>query len=234
MKKYAFFDVDNTIYNGYTASDIFFFATEKGKMNVNFKNQYLKITDLYRNGSINYCYAAERVLELYSRSIKGMSKIEVQSLFIELFNQKKELIFNWVNPVINLLKSHDFRVILISGGPDIAVEYLNEKIGAHKWYATNIEYISDRYTGRKPQILDNHNKVKIIKKFIGNKTKSFSLGFGDSSGDIPMLEVVDKAFVVYNDHHPDMMKYSKKKKWFVFKTPDEVIKEVEKAVIRNL
>jgi HAD superfamily hydrolase (TIGR01490 family) len=234
MKKYAFFDVDNTVYNGYTASDIFFYASKKGEMNVKFKDEYLKIFELYRNGEIDYSYIAKKTLEIYSKSIKGMSKSQVKSLYLELFNQKKELIFNWVSPVIKLLKLNNFKIVLISGGPDIAIENLIDKVGAHEWYATNIEYLSNKFTGKNPNIMDNKNKVKIIKKITKNNKKSFSLGFGDSSGDIPMLKIVDKAFVVYNDHHPDMMQYSKRKKWFVFKSTDEVIKEVKKAVIRNL
>jgi len=56
--------------------------------------------------------------------------------------------------------------------------------------------------------------VETIKKIAGNHQV---ISFGDSPGDIPMLEAADIVFVVQPDHNPKMIELSRENGWVILK-----------------
>ena len=52
---------------------------------------------------------------------------------------------------------------------------------------------------------------------------NFSIGVGDSIGDISLLKMVDYAFVYESGHYPDMIAYAKEQGWHTFKHSEQII-----------
>ncbi|MEI7578927.1 MAG: hypothetical protein WCJ58_02680 [bacterium] len=78
--------------------------------------------------------------------------------------------------------------------------------------------------------MNNNEKALKIKAILAEQGVDYSIGFGDSPGDIPMLEIVDQAFVVKNNnHHPELLKYAVEKHWNIFANEAEII-----AMLGNL
>lgn len=222
MKKFAFFDVDNTIYNGYTAGDFLAFLDSQDLINKTIYGQVLQATDDYLSKRIDYNEISQRVLDLASLAVKEKTISEIETLVGQFFKNKKEVFKPWVEEVVKHLEKKDYKIILISAGPEYMIKEIAKLIKADKYYATSIEIIDDKYTGKETHLIHNGEKLEIIKKLTLDKDTR-TIGFGDSTGDIPMLEYVDQAFVVKNDHHTEMIDYAHKKNWIVFDGAEKVI-----------
>jgi len=139
--RFAFFDVDKTIFNGYTASDFLLFAANQKVAQIKYKEQYLKALEQYKAGRIEYNEAAQICLDLFSQMVKGMSVSRIRQLVRKMFSQMDYVIYPWVFPVINHLRRLKFKTILISAGPDIAIELINRQVKADQFMATYIDRV---------------------------------------------------------------------------------------------
>lgn len=227
MKRFAFFDVDNTIYNGYTASDLIYFLADREITSQNLVIKYEESVKKYREEIIDYHELAQIALDLFSRAAGGRRRTEIDALTDEYLRNKKNKYFKWVARLFKFLRENDFQIILISAGPDVAIQKISAEIKADSWFATNIEHKDNYYTGAPPALLNDSAKVKVIEKLTNAGEKSISLGFGDSPGDAAMLGAVDHAFVLLNDHHyANIADYVRKYKWNTFENEQQVIKKI--------
>lgn len=220
--KFAFFDVDNTIYNGYTANDLFPYLPKNERILKILKEYKQAVLD-YQNRLIDYNTVCELILAQFSASLKDHSHQDIIKLVHKMLDEKKTILNEWVKPVIKFLKDKDFKIILVSGGPDTIVSEVAKIVKADEYYATEIKMIDFKYTGGPTELLNEVKKSELVENILNTGEENISIGFGDSTGDIPMLELVDKAFVVRNDHHKEMIDYSEKKNWVLFENSDEVI-----------
>ena len=78
--------------------------------------------------------------------------------------------------------------------------------------------------------INDEIKVETIEKLINLKSKTLSIGFGDSMGDVPMLEVLDHAFIYHTDNHPKMIKLTKQKNWVLFQNEQQILEHLEEIV----
>ena len=227
--RYAFFDVDNTIYNGYTASELLFYLEDNGLSESKLKEEYLQAVEDYNLRKIDYNEIAQISLDLVSISLRGKTFKEARDIVREMLGKKGKVFYDWVKVVINYLKKVGYQIILVSAGPDLVIEEVAKIVNADKWYATKLEIKNEQYAGTKTSLLNAAAKSNLMKKLFKGQNIEMSIGFGDSTGDIPMLERVEKAFVVRNNHHQEMMNYAQKKNWTIFGSADEVFDMLERS-----
>src|SRR3989338_6288020 len=105
MNKYAFFDIDGTIYDGYITSEFYLFLANKNLIeNPAFVYETdKKIGDLYYGENIGYREASRRVIELAADILKVRTVREVNK-WLKLFMNQRKKIFPWVDTVFSLLK----------------------------------------------------------------------------------------------------------------------------------
>ncbi|MBN2100420.1 HAD-IB family phosphatase [Candidatus Dojkabacteria bacterium] len=230
-KRHAFFDVDNTIYNGYTASELLFYLVKEKSSPQRLTDEFKKLANKYQKGEINYATITEGTLNLFSESLQGKTVDYVSQTVKDLLQRKTQIFFEWVKPVIDHLRENNFEITLVSAGPDTVVKEVSELLDANNVFATKILTQNGIFTGQNPHILNEHEKVKIIDELTGKQKDYFSVGFGDSTGDIHMLELMNHAFVLKNDHHPDMMRISRERNWTIFDNAETVIEKLEKIVL---
>lgn len=230
--KYAFFDVDNTIYDGYTASELLFFLVENGYCDKRLKDRYLQAVIDYDLRKINYNEISQISLDIVSVALEGKSTKESKEYVKEMLEKKDKVFNEWVKRVMEYLKKNDYTIVLVSAGPDLIIEEIAKMVKADKWYATKIEAKNGKYTGAECKLVNEDAKSEIMNALRKDKDLEKTIGFGDSTGDIPMLKRVDLAFVVKNDHHKEMMEYAefaKEKGWTIFSNANEVIEILEDA-----
>jgi HAD superfamily hydrolase (TIGR01490 family) len=224
--KYAFFDVDNTLYDGYSASELIEFVNTV-KPNKELMERYFASIEDYKLRKISYNEISQIALDITSECLKGFSRSEAQNFVSQMLAVKSKVFNDWVDEVIKYLKNNGYSITLVSAGPDLAIQELANRIDADEWFATEVPVLDDVYSGGITQLLNEEKKSELISKLLSDKEVAISIAFGDSTGDIPMLELVDHSFVVENDHHQEMMDYSNKKGWKVFSKAQEVIMYLE-------
>jgi HAD superfamily hydrolase (TIGR01490 family) len=212
MANYAFFDIDNTIYDGYTTSGFYLFLARRGIKTQSTLNQDRVIGQLYRSGQIDYSEATRRVIHLQAQIIKGLSVEQVNQLQ-DQFIQNNPRIFPWVKPLFRLLESRNFTAYLLSAAASPIAQAVARYLHTDKYFTSELEIKHGKYTGNVLNILNDEAKSQTIHRILGHLSQSsYKIGFGDSTGDLAMLELMDDAFVI-NPHQPQMKTLVRKNHW---------------------
>lgn len=231
MTNYAFFDVDQTIYAGYSTPDFYLFLVTKGfggEWTIQKDNE---IGELYQSGKINYSEAGVRVVQLLADVIKDKTITEITKLaneFVELNGLK-----DFVPELFAFLKLHDYQVVLVSASPDPNVEAISKISQADSFHSSKFEIVHGRFTGKVVHQLDNEEKRDLILRNIENDYRGHILAFGDSTGDIPMLSIADDAFII-DPHQPEMKEIIKSHKNWYLVNEKNILDQVTKMVIGKL
>lgn len=222
MKKYAFFDFDNTLYDGFTYNDFIdhcsteILKTDKFQVKT---NNLLKNTDDYNQKVLG-------MVNIIGELIKGWTKEEFKNVCKLCCTKVK--IYDWVNPVLTYLKSQNFTNIIVSASFDEMVLDSVDAIPIDKFYCSSYKLENSIYTGDTNLILNDTKKADVVKKTILND-ETFSIAFGDSIGDIPMLESVNKPFLIqFNDNA--IKETATKNNWFKSSNADLIINEIKKSL----
>ncbi len=222
MQKIAFFDFDNTIYDGYTFEDFIEFVSRNVLKTDRFQNQVKNILQT----TTDYNDIASGIAEIVGEIIVGWPQKKFEKFAKISCNKKK--ISGWVKPVTSYLKSMNFKNIVVSASFEEMIADSLEVLEIDKIYCSTFALKDKRFTGKIKLLLNEDKKVEVIKSEISNN-QVFSIAFGDSVGDAPMLDSVDKAFLV-RSYNEEIEKFAKKKGWFLGNNPDEIIKELQKNI----
>ena len=222
MKKIAFFDFDNTIYNGYTYQDFIDYTAETIIKTNKFQNKTKHILQI----TSNYNDIVSGIAEVVGEIIKGWSHKEFEEYCRISCNRRK--ILDWVIPVTDFLKSINFENIIVTASFEEMVADSLEVLQIDKTYCSLFDLVNQKYSGKIKLLLNDHKKVKVIKSEISNKD-TFSIAFGDSVGDIPMLDAVDLAFLV-RSNNLEIENIAKQRGWFLGANSKSIIKEIQKKI----
>jgi HAD superfamily phosphoserine phosphatase-like hydrolase len=236
MKKLAFFDVDNTIYEGYTGNDFIEFVDSNSVFGKNPQTEMDKILKDYRDRKTDYHITSQLVMDLVASIVSERSVEEVDAVITEMFKSKDKVFAEWFESILPLLSSKGFQFILISGGADFLIKILVEKLESEHdcsidFFATEIERIDEVYTGNCPQILNDELKSDIVEKVISSllPNQVETIGFGDSPGDAAMLGKLDKGFIYATKDHEEIIEIAENNNWVVFSKEEELL-----PIIRDL
>lgn len=232
MTKYAFFDVDKTIYRGYTENALMKYINDNNIFGKKPLVEMDRINALYHSRKLSYNEAVDKIGDVISDMVRDQTVEEMEKIVDELIGDGKEQFEEWFFPVYELLRSNDFKTILISGSNEIIISKVARIIGDDiEYYSTKLEKKDGVYTGKNFGHMNGLKKKEVVETFVSKGDDIFSIGFGDSPGDIPMLESVDKAFVFYQTDHPEMEDVVKDKRWFMFKSKEELIPQIRKELL---
>jgi FMN phosphatase YigB (HAD superfamily) len=78
MQKTAFFDLDYTLYEGYTATTLLRFLADSGHVEASLADEIHQLHEDYIAGLVSYRDAAERALKLNTAVMAGKTEAEDQ------------------------------------------------------------------------------------------------------------------------------------------------------------
>ncbi len=213
MDKAAFFDVDYTLYNGYLASNLTRFLTEKGYAASIIGQEEAKLQDKYSLGEIDYREAARWALQLNADAVKGKTPAEVKG-WLKEFIVDYNFVYPWAQSLMGILRTKGYDIYLISAALDFAVEEVADILGVEKYYGTAATVKDGIYTGSLGPILNFEEKHSLVRQLLTETKHEMHVGFGDSTGDVDMLEVMDKA-VAYNPKSQNLVSLANERGWFI-------------------
>lgn len=222
MNKVAFFDFDNTIYDGYTYEDVINYISQNILRDDKFQVQVKHVLKT----SSNYNEIVVGIANVVSEMIIGWN----YEKFLECceYACKREKILDWVVPVTRFLKMQGFRNILVTASfEEMLVDSL-KIINIDETFCSIFEKSDDKYTGKIKLLLNDEKKVDAIQNIISEEN-TFSIAFGDSMGDAPMLGSVDMAFLVRSNDN-EIENLAKEKGWYLGLNPDLMIELIEKKL----
>lgn len=207
--KYAVLDWDNTVRSEFTLFSWMQFLYNKNVIN---RNQVEPKIDLlktdYETGKINHDDFAGLACSTYSNAIKGIKITEYSCLVDEYIQHDRKDIFEFSNTIFHFLKKNNIVPIIISGAPYRILKKYEEDFDLYSIYAFSEQFVNGICTGA---VEYNYglNKRYTIEKLIADFGEYPIIGFGDSSSDIPIFDLSQYSFCVF-DREKKVKKYGEK------------------------
>ncbi len=190
----AFFDIDGTLYRNSLMVEHFKKLLKYEVIDPSLWHSHVKQN--YYNWDKRHGNYDDYLLELatiYIKSIKGLSREEIEFTANQVINLKGERVYRYTRAQIEWHKEQNHKVIFISGSPSYLLAKMAKKYDATDFQGT--EYIMDengKFTGEIVQMWDSDSKRKSIlhfkEKYQIDMQKSYS--YGDTIGDLSMFEMV--------------------------------------------
>lgn len=177
------FDFDNTIYDGESTLDLFFFYIVRKPRLLRHLPTVLKAFSRYKRGEVTLNEAIERFVPLVERDILNIVDFDNDPKKFWDGHMKK------IKPLYEELKSDDD--LIITASPDFNIEEICRRLGIKRFLASKI----DRNTGKIEFANLRENKVKAFKEEYGDcDIENF---YTDSpENDKVIIELAKHAFIV--------------------------------------
>lgn len=195
MKQIVLFDANGTLHNDFSIFPLFeTFATE-GYIPKHDSERLQEIHDRYIDGSIGFRTFVVDTLQAAAQTLTGRQE-SVASRIAELFFAYED--FNWfgyVKPTLLEIDKAQAQSVLITAAPQFAATSIAAALGMYRAFGSRFAVENDgTFAGNVLSVLGSSQKGTLTKELI--KDVSYSAAFGDSEGDIGMLELVDQAVCI--------------------------------------
>lgn len=194
MSVAAFFDIDGTLYREGLITELFKKLIKYEIIEMD--KWYREVKPEYENWDKrqgNYDSYLLKMLEIYIQSVKGLHRIQMEFIAKNIISQKGDRVYTFTRDKIKWHKEQGHKVIIISGSPNELIIQMAAKYGFDDSIGTIYELDeNDIYTGEVIPMWDSESKKKAIEGFIKKYDLDLdkSYAYGDSSGDVNMLEMV--------------------------------------------
>jgi phosphoserine phosphatase len=207
-KKIATFDIDKTLSKEFLITPIIQ-SEEKSELVVSGTyEKSMEILGDVKSGWLEYEDAAHRLLVVHAQGLKGQRVSILEAHTREYLGRHTELFRGFGVPVMKMLgATHE--LIAVTAEPEYMARSVVQTLGMDKALASQYEVASGLFTGRVAISLAHRSEKR---RLIGGLRPD--VAFGDSAGDIEMLEHSHNAYCI----SPDAVLSAKAKEcdWKVF------------------
>lgn len=219
-KSIALFDIDKTIYHGYTLLDCISAQESAGIITKNYVQEIVELHNQLKRGVLDYETAVAKVLIIWAQALKGKSYTEILENTRDVLHQNKQKLYPFVNATVTALKP-THRIILITGEPQFIAQVMTETVGADQSVSTIYEVVNGRFTGDISMLLaDRTQKEAQVRKISSENSDQNSYAFGDSEADILMLSLVKHPICI--DPSPELRQIAVSRNWRIISEPQNI------------
>lgn len=220
-KRIALFDIDRTVYEGFLLFTIVGQQVEDRLIAQAVLDDIIDIKNVYEKGDMRYELMVETVLARWADGLTGKSLEEVEHHTEKYLRGKGNKFYFFVKDVIDILRdTHD--IYFVTGEPQFVANKTKEIFNANGFLATEFEIKDGRFTGKVSAALSHgHHKLQVISDLLTQHGREGSYAFGDSEGDIDMLDSVEYAVCVKPT--AGLKQKAIEKGWFISMDPDKEI-----------
>jgi phosphoserine phosphatase len=181
----------------------------------------------YLTKQINYACVVDRTTNLFARAVKGINEVIFQQYEDDFF-QKQGRLYMWVSGVLDFLYENNYEIILLLATVEPILDTFARFLPVTQYFGSELEIENDIFTGRINSILNGDFKKRKLREILETiSSESFSISFGDSVGDIPMLKSTDLSFVI-NPHSEKIIESIRKYRWNVTIDGQKMIELIKK------
>lgn len=225
----AFFDVDYTVYEGLTTVQFFYaFAERFGRQDLIVERKQMEAE--IEAGTIDHHRLTQWSMSLSGQVVAEHSVEEVQHTVNQVIATEGKF-FPWVKPLFSYLRQKKFSLYLISASIEPMIAEIAQALEVEHYFATILEVKDGYYTGERANIHNGASKFEALNTIISGITEDNNvIAFGDSDGDIEMLEAADLGFVVNPvEFSEGILSAARKHKWPVLRH-ETALEQVKQAL----
>lgn len=225
MKPVAFFDVDGTIFRSSLLIELVEQLVRDGVFPKSSVKMYEDSFLAWQNREGSYETYIDDVVQVFIKHIKGVHYGTFADIARGVVAIQSKRVYRYTRDLIKELKMGGYTVVAISQSPKTALDEFCEQYGFDKVYGRIYEIgPQDCFTG---VVIDEHlikNKANIVKRVFDRHSElsqEQSIAVGDTEGDIPLLESVDRA-ICFNPNQT-LYTHAKRNGWEVVVERKDVI-----------
>jgi HAD superfamily phosphoserine phosphatase-like hydrolase len=157
---------------------------------------------LYGDGELSHEAMTAGAHRIYAEGLAGLGIEEVRAAAAVVWQQVADQVFSYARPVISLLTTAGFRVLLISGSPAEVVELAAAELGVQGWHGASLRTAGGRYL---PKIVSAPampgGKLQALRALTRARPVdlSSSLAVGNAPSDIELLKRVGRPYAFEPD-----------------------------------
>ena len=214
-QQFAVFDIDGTIARTSLLQQLVRVLVSRGKIDIGPANQIETMLHDFRQRIADDDfgeYMKKAVDILFEAMPNGMTLEEYDEIIDVVVKMSLSHTYVYTRQLIKTLKRNNFFLIAISGSERRVVGTFSKALGFDAWVG-QVEYVHDvvKLSGEVKALGQPKDKIlnALVKKF-DLETKG-STAVGDTSTDIPLLDLVESP-IVFNPNQA-LFKYSRDKGW---------------------
>lgn len=223
-RKVAIFDVDGTIFRSSMVIELIEALIEEGIFSKDVAKEYEREYRTWFEREGGYEAYIHAVVKTFMKHIKGVHYGTFCDVSKSVLEKQGKRVYRYTRDLIKELKKDGYYMLAISQSPKATVDGFCKNLGFDKVYGRIYEIgPQDLFTGI---VVDEHlimNKATIVRRAVEKEhlTLTESVGVGDTEGDIPFLELVERP-VCFNPNK-NLYQHAKRMGWSVIVERKDVV-----------
>lgn len=189
----AFFDIDGTLTRTSMMVEHFERMIQNEVIDDEiYTNEIKPIYEDYKRRYTEYDKYLEVTANAYNEALAGIPYDFVDFFANKVIAEKSDIVYRFTRSKIEYHLENGHKVFFISGSPEFLVKRMAEKYGVTDFKGTEFEVSDSKFTGKYKPMWDAVDKKRVMLEFKEKYDLDFSKSFayGDTTGDISMLEMV--------------------------------------------
>jgi len=227
QKPVAFFDIDGTLFRSSLLIELVDKLLEAQVFPKESEEEFIELKRQWQDREGEYESYIDAVVKVFRHNLKGVFYGDLADIGREVVALRSKRVYRYTRDLIKDLKNEGYYLVAISQSPKTILDDFCRQYGFDKVYGRIYELgPQDRFTG---MVMDEHlisNKANIVARVLEDQqlTSRRSIGVGDTEGDIPLLQKVERP-ICFNPNQK-LYDYAKRLDWPVVVERKDVIYEL--------
>jgi HAD superfamily hydrolase (TIGR01490 family) len=195
MRKVAIFDIDGTIFRSSLLIELIDALINEGLMPKRTAKEYLQAHTAWLNREGSYDDYIEAVVRAFMRHINGVPRRDLLRVSKRVVAKSGRHVYRFTRQLIVQLRKKGYFLLAISNSPKMVLDSFCKQWGFDMVYGRIYDTdLTGKMTNKILHLDLITDKAKILKRAVEKYQLTLigSVGVGDSEGDIPFLELVDR------------------------------------------
>lgn len=226
--KFAAFDIDGTLFRWQLFHELVFTLKDMGCFDDATSKELDEAFLAWRGWNMTFDEYEMFVVRAIENNLSSLPPNGFDRAARTIVEKSGHKVYKYTRDLITELKAGGYHVVAISGSQQEIIEPFAELYGFDGCIGALYERKDGVFTGKKLRHIPG-NKAVLLGEYVAEHGLSFtdSIAVGDSAGDIPMLEIVEKP-IAFNPAH-DLLEHAITKGWQVVLERKNVAYELEKG-----
>lgn len=226
-RRVAVFDVDGTIFRSSLLIQVVEQLIRDGVFPEEAQSMYAKQYEKWLDREGEYKDYIDAVVKAFQKHIKGVHYGALADASRRMVAAQWKHTYRYPRALIANLKQRGYFLLAVSHSPKTVLDKFCPRLGFDKTYGYIYEIDkNEKFTGTVKEPEQLLNKANIFRRAIDNESLMLrhSIGVGDTEGDIPILDIVEKP-ICFNPNKK-LYDHAKKTGWKVIVERKDVIYEL--------